>query len=344
MKSIVVVVTETDDVGARADVVLGRRVPGLSRRAARAMALEGRMRIEGKPAPPSTRVTAGVTIELRWPEPGAEEPAEPTILEVTDRFVYVAKPRDVHTHRLRPDEAASLADAVVQVHPECARASSDPRECGAVSRLDRETTGVVPFARSHDAWLAARTGLSERRVAKLYIAFCDRDQGWPPKIPSAMWADEAELDAEGTSELGLDPPPGTIPLRVRAPLGHGISRAEVAVRADGLDAESLIWPVAGATSANGQASVLALELRTGRRHQARAHLAWLDRPVVNDHLYGAKCIDAGDANMLMLHGIRVDLGAVCPGERPVIAPAPRCFLSGLDAAGVLWRPGRQART
>jgi len=338
MKSIVVVVTETDDVGARADVVLGRRVAGLSRRAARAMALEGRMTINGEPAPPSSKVTAGATIELRWPEPEADKPLVPTILEVTQQFVYVAKPRDLHTHRLRPDRGSSLADAVAKMHPECASASSDPRECGAVSRLDRETTGVVPFARSRDAWLAARAGLSNGLVAKLYIALCDRDQGWPPRIPTSAWADEMTSQAAGASALGLDPPPGVASVRVCAPLGHGISRAEVAIRADGLDAETVIWPVAGAASGNGQASVLALELHTGRRHQARAHLAWLDRPVVGDHLYGAKCIDASGSNMLMLHGIRVDLGAVCAGERPVIAPVPHCFLSRLEAAGVLWRP------
>jgi 23S rRNA pseudouridine1911/1915/1917 synthase len=259
-------------------------------------------------------------------------------LAVTDQFVYVAKPRDVHTHRLRPDDAPSLADGVVQAYPECAGASSDPRECGAVSRLDRETTGVVPFARSRKAWLAARAGLSEGRVAKLYVALCDCDEGWPPNVPTPAWADHEEQHDMGAGALGLDPAPGMAPLRVRAPLGHGISRAEVAVRADGLDTESVIWPVAGATSANGKASLLALELRTGRRHQARAHLAWLDCPVVGDHLYGARCISDSDSDVLMLHGIRVDLGEVCPGESPVIASPPRSFLTGLQAAGVSWRP------
>jgi 23S rRNA pseudouridine1911/1915/1917 synthase len=338
MRSIVVVVTETADVGARADVVLGRRVAGLSRRTARAMALEGRLRIDGRPAPPSTKVTAGVTIELRWPDLQDTEPPEPLILAVTDQFVYAAKPRDVHTHRLRPDEGPSLADSVVQAYPECADASSDPRECGAVSRLDRETTGVVPFARSRDAWLAARAGLTEGQVAKLYVALCHGGQPWPPKVATPAWADRVEQEATGASTLGLDAAPGVAPLRVRAPLGHGISRAEVAVRADGLDAETIVWPVSGAASQNGGAFLVALELRTGRRHQARAHLAWLDQPVVGDHLYGAKYPDDSDRDILMLHGIRVDLGSVCPDERPVIAPPPTSFLDRLQAVGVSWRP------
>ena len=134
--SIEVVITATEDVGERADVVLARRVPALTRRVARALALRGRLRVDGRPAPPSTRVALGQTLRLQLGAPSAPPPGEPRIVATSDRFVYVDKPSGWHTHRLRPDDPPSVADAVARTHPECASASTDVREGGALHRLD----------------------------------------------------------------------------------------------------------------------------------------------------------------------------------------------------------------
>jgi 23S rRNA pseudouridine1911/1915/1917 synthase len=60
-----------------------------------------------------------------------------------------------------------------------------------------------------------------------------------------------------------------------------------------------------------------LVLHTGRRHQARVHLAHLGLPIVGDVLYGGP-----PSTRLHLHAARLDLSAAVPDEPPVAAPDP----------------------
>jgi 23S rRNA pseudouridine1911/1915/1917 synthase len=298
-----------DDAGARADVVLGRRVPSLSRRAARAMALEGRLRLDGHRVGPSARVRVGQVLELSWNESGSTVPADP--LRVTDDFVYVNKPSGVHTHRLRPSDPPALGDAVIALYPECASASSDAREQGAVHRLDRTTSGVVAFARSPSAWAAARRGLSEGSVEKIYLAICrprPADASHELDVEASIGAPVVQLP---TSLRGMLGPAA----RITAPLGRGDGRGRVAVRPDGLEALTILWRLDVGQGTSELVACL-LRLSTGRRHQARVHLAHVGLPIVGDPLYG----DASGAHRPLLHALSLDLSACCRGESPVQAP------------------------
>ncbi|HEY0135912.1 MAG TPA: RluA family pseudouridine synthase, partial [Nannocystis sp.] len=266
----IMLVVVTEDAGERADVVLGRRVPGLSRRVARSLALAGRLKIDGVSAAPAHRVRAGEQLILRVPVAAVETPPL-EILAVTQRLVYVDKPSGLHTHRLRPTDPPALADLVAAAFPECAAASEDPREGGAVHRLDRGTSGVVAFARSPEVHAAARAAFAAGVVRKRYLALvtCPEDQAWPPPVHRWVVPDGDTIE-------------------VRAPLGPGDQPSRVAVRPDGQPSLSVVEPPR--PRGPGQASV-ALALHTGRRHQARVHLAWLGLPIVGDDLYGGSPAD-----------------------------------------------------
>lgn len=324
-------VVDAEDEGERADVVLGRRVPGVSRRVARRMGLEGRLFVDGHRRPPSYRVRAGSSLELRVAAPST--PPAPSILRVTPRLVYVDKPAGMHTHRLRPDDPPALADSVVHVHPECARASADPREGGALHRLDRETTGVVAFARDREVWEAGRAAFSSGTVHKTYEAICAA-RSWPPSPAAAL--------APGSSDdLGA--------FDIRAPLGTGHGAGNAMVRPDGQPAHTEVRILAHATGPEqlaggvGPHRVLCrFVLRTGRRHQARVHAAYAGLPIVGDTLYGGPPGEHG----LMLHAAAIDFGLAWPGEpaepggpsepgeRPVQAPRPVGFMNTLAALGL----------
>lgn len=297
LRAAVVVHASADDEGKRADVVLGLRAPQLSRRVARALALAGHLHIDGRPAPPSQRVRAGARLELRLPATPELPPPPLVILAVTPRLVFVDKPAGLHTHRLRPGDPLALADLVAAAFPECAAASPDPREAGALHRLDHATSGVLAFARDLATHAAGRAAFAARTVVKHYLALvtCPEGQPWPP--PAARW-----LVPDGDR------------LEVHAPLATGDRRQRVTVHSDG--APSLTRIARPEPRGEGLARVT-LELCSGRRHQARVHLAWLGLPIVGDPLYGGV-----PAHRLHLHAHSLDLRAIDPDAAPVLAETP----------------------
>ncbi len=304
-------VEDPEDDGQRADVVLGRRLPGLSRRVARRMALDGHVRLDGARIPPSTRVHLGQRLDVLWtaPEHAGDGP-QVEILNETPDYVFALKPAGLHTHRLRPDQPPALADLVAQVHPECARASTDPREGGAVHRLDLETSGVVLFARNREAWARARQAFARGAVRKRYIALCHAPDTWPPEPADNLpgWIAPADAPWE---------------LVIRAPVGRGPRRSRAAVSVRGQPATTRLRRCD--RSPDGKLVLCELDLQTGRRHQARVHLAWLGAPIVGDPRYGL----GDDLNHpLMLHASLLDLGPDGPCGQ---APLPPAFAELLRA-------------
>ncbi len=147
---------------------------GVGRAAVKRAFQLGDVRVGGRRARASDAVTPGglVVVELEPPAgPPAPEPEAPLrVLVEHPRLLVVEKPAGVAVHPLAPGEGGTLANAVVARHPECAEASPDPREGGAVQRLDLETSGCVLFARDREAWEELHEALRARRVEKLYLA------------------------------------------------------------------------------------------------------------------------------------------------------------------------------
>jgi 23S rRNA pseudouridine1911/1915/1917 synthase len=132
---------------------------------------------------------------------------------------------------------------------------ADPRSRGRiwiVHRLDRDTSGLMVFAKTVDAKRVLQTGWEA--VEKKYYAVVE---GRPPE-PRGTWV--SHLDERD-------------PLRVRsAPPGPHTREATTHYRV---------------VKTSGARSVLELTLVTGRRHQIRVHLGDAGCPVVGDKRYGA---------------------------------------------------------
>ncbi|MEE9382455.1 MAG: pseudouridine synthase [Nannocystaceae bacterium] len=312
---------DDNDDGQRADVVLARHVADLSRRVARRLALAGGLRIEGRRAPPSTRIQSGHRLELGLPESANDDAGAVVVLAVTPDVVYVDKPAGLHTVALTPGQVDCLATGVGRLHPECATASPDRRECGALHRLDRDTSGVVAFARHREAWTRGRASFSTATASKRYLALCTvlgPGSAWPPPHPTDSLPDWitpvpdlapesvglAVFHQSGAEHRGLA-------CRVRAPLGRGSVRGIVAVRLDGQRASTLIQPLSPPMAPQ---VLCEIDLETGHRHQARVHLAWLGMTIVGDPLYGS----GSDPTRLMLHALSLDLRAAFADD-PIVA-------------------------
>jgi 23S rRNA pseudouridine1911/1915/1917 synthase len=70
----------------------------------------------------------------------------------------------------------------------------------------------------------------------------------------------------------------------------------------------------------GRRTLLEVEIDTGRRHQIRAHLAWLGHPIVGDARYGTKGPKLG------LHALSLSVMHPDDGRELVLeAPPPAAF-------------------
>lgn len=168
----------------------------------------------------------------------SRKPGLPVLYE-DDAMIAVDKPAGLLTVATDNEK---LATAFVTVS---AMLGTRP---AVVHRLDRETSGVLLFAKTH----AVRDKLQANwdRVEKTYLAIVS---GTPPK--------EGVIDnflIEGKS------------LKVRVGNGPGAKRAVSRYRV--LEA--------------GKHSLVEVVIETGRKHQIRVHLAGLGHPIVGDPLYG----------------------------------------------------------
>lgn len=159
------------------------------------------------------------------------------------------------------------------------RAHLEARRAGrpfVVHRIDRETSGLLLFARSAD--IRDRLQANWDVVMKTYLAVVE---GTP-------------RPAEGVVENDLIEGRN---LRVRAGRGPGAKRAVSRYRM---------------VSCRGGYSLVEVGLETGRKHQIRVHLAGLGCPVVGDKVYGATTDPAG---RLGLHAWRLAFDHPATGRR-----------------------------
>jgi len=152
-----------------------------------------------------------------------------------------------------------------------------------VHRLDRETSGLLVFAKSEPVKRALQAQFEDRSVERVYVALVD---GHPPR-------EQGTLESRLVQDRGL---------RVRAaPAGRSaITHYRVlARRRDG--------------------SLLELRLGTGRRHQIRVQLADARCPIVGDVAHGGP---RGRAGRLCLHATRLGFTHPVTGEPVVFESAP----------------------
>jgi len=146
------------------------------------------------------------------------------------------------------------------------RAQRPPRRPLIVHRLDRETSGLLVFAKSVAAKHALQAQFEARRVERIYLAIVD----------GVLSRDEGTIESRLVEDRGL---------RVRAGAGGRQSITHYRVRTRRRDS-----------------TVLELRLATGRRHQIRVQLADEGHPIVGDTAHGGP---RGRFGRLCLHAIRL---------------------------------------
>jgi 23S rRNA pseudouridine1911/1915/1917 synthase len=279
---------------------------GVGRAAVKRAFLQGRVRVSGRRARASdpARADLVVLVDLEAPagapEPDAGDPLR--VLAGSPRWIVVDKPAGMATHPLRAGELGTLANAVAAEYPECASASPDPREGGAVHRLDSGTSGCVLFARDREAWEFLRSQLAARTVEKVYLALV-------AGRVSAGGVCSVPLAQRGGRSVPV-PDPDRPPSRAGAPR----------------PAETR-WEVAHAFPAH---ALLEVRIPTGAMHQIRAHMAFLGHPVAGDLDYGGRAAALPGLDRHFLHAWKLGFERPEGGRVEVQSPLPPELVEALE--------------
>jgi 23S rRNA pseudouridine1911/1915/1917 synthase len=280
-------------VGVRLDARLRELHPGASGRSIKQWLGAGRVRVDGRVVRRGDVVVAGRERVELGPPPGPSFPPALRLVFEDEDILVVDKPPGlltIATERERERTAYRLLADYVGAHgrsPGAARRRA-PR-LFIVHRLDRETSGLLVFAKSVAAKRGLQSQFGARSAERRYVAVVEG----------------AVREAEGTlaSRLREDRSLRVRPTRDRAAGREAITRYRVIGR-------------------GVEATRLELSLVTGRRGQIRAQLAALGHPIVGDRVSGARRDPLG---RLCLHATR--LAFVHPrGHRVSFeSPAPPAF-------------------
>lgn len=200
-------------------------------------------------------------------------------------------------------ETGTLANAVSTRFPECRPLGDRPLLGGALHRIDADTSGLVLFARSADAFERVRAQFAAQTVKKTYLALV-----------------EGDVAVGGTleNELVHDP---TLNFCKMVDAHHNrLTRAQMA-GLKALPAVTKFRPIGRTVVENEERTLLEVTIFTGVTHQIRAQLALAGMHIINDRLYGAFAVE----NQLghCLHAYAVSLTHPVTGEPLEIAtPLP----------------------
>lgn len=293
-----------EQAGQTVAAVVREVVPGLSWSKARELVRSGRVRVDGRPATdPAERLREGQRLEISLsPARGEGNGIKPELLVHLDADVAVVrKPAGLLTVPFeRTDRDTLLSRTRVAIRRlEASRAAPHNPSLRAVQRLDKETSGLVVFARTIPAQRHLQQQFTEHTALRRYLAVVHGT------------ARDAVFDTILVPDRG-DGLRGSAQGHAVVSRGEGSRQAVTHMKVE--------QRLRGAT-------LVSCRLETGRTHQIRIHLSEAGHPLLGETVYVRDF--AGPwlpAPRLMLHA--TELGFVHPRtgkELRFVEPPPEDF-------------------
>jgi 23S rRNA pseudouridine955/2504/2580 synthase len=245
------------EAGQRVDNFLLRVLKGVPRSHIYRLLRRGEVRVNGGRARPEQRLSQGDSVRLPPLRMAVEEapgtvPARlratvrEAIVHEDERVVVIDKPAGLAVHG-----GSGLSFGVI----EALRADRPGQELELAHRLDRDTSGLLVVAKDRGSLRMLDALLREGQVDKTYLA-----------LLAGRWT------------LGRK----TIDAPLATHTRQGGERT-VTVHAEGKPSASTFRPI---ESFGAEATLVEVEIHTGRTHQIRVHSAFAGHPVAGDPKYG----------------------------------------------------------
>ncbi|MBC3535907.1 RluA family pseudouridine synthase [Megasphaera hominis] len=293
---------EASDTGKRFDAYLAQELE-LSRAFAKQLIEEAHVVVNERPVKPNYRLKEGdqIRVELTAQEELRAVPEDiPLDILYEDKdIIVINKPRGMVVHPAPGNPAGTLVNALLyHCRGELSGINGVIRP-GIVHRLDKDTSGVMVAAKTDEAHHGLAAQIKAHTAHRTYWAL---------------------VHGNIVEDRGI----------VDAPLGrHPKDRIKMAVVAKGGREALTHFHV---LKRYGDLTWVECKLETGRTHQIRVHMAYIQHPVVNDPLYGYKK-DHFPIEGQALHSHSLDLVHPVTGENMHFeAPAPADFLACLERA------------
>lgn len=268
----------------RLDHELAARYPKLSRSTLQKYIKAGHVKVDGKVVTrPKQDVLETDDIAMIPPEYTDFSEQDLPIIYIDDNVIVVNKPAGILTHSkgVMNDEF-TVAD-FFRRYTTFGLETSRP---GIVHRLDRDTSGVIIGARHDEAADMLKKQFADRKAKKEYMAVTEGI----PKAPTAVIDLPIGRNPSAPSTFRVDPS------------GKSAVTTYEVVATNENEALVKLWP------------------KTGRTHQLRVHMQYLNAPIKGDRVYGKK-----KADRLFLHAHSLEITIPAAKRETFIASVPKEF-------------------
>ena len=247
----------TEHAGVRLDAFLSAD-GALTRSQAARLIAEGRVRVNGKPAAKSARLSGGETVTVDVPQlretalPPQDIPLD--VVYEDDDVIVVNKPTGLVVHPAPGHPDGTLVNALLHHCGDSLSGVGGALRPGIVHRIDRDTSGLIIAAKNDAAHLALSAQLKDHSLSRTYECL----------VTGNMKQDSGTVDAPIGRSSADRKKMAVVPTGRRA-----VTHWEVVARYPGV-------------------THLRCRLETGRTHQIRVHMAYIGHPILGDTVYGAK--------------------------------------------------------
>jgi len=275
------IIIKCDESGKRLDTYITDKLSGrFSRSQIKRLIDEGRLLVDGDKKKAHYRLAAKNVIEITLPaakeEKIAPEDIPLNIIYEDDDIIVLNKEQGVVVHPAAGNPNHTLVNALLfHTKGKLSHVDSSTRP-GIVHRLDKEVSGLMVVAKNDRAHYALVECFKKKTIKRRYIAF----------VHGHMAQDE------GVASL---------------PIGRSErDRKKMAVRFLHSKEASTKYKV---LKRFPEYTKLELELETGRTHQIRVHMSYMDHPIIGDAKYGG-----GDFKRIALYAAELTLKHPCTNE------------------------------